>query len=77
MIGVLKISAAILCALLVVSVELSASSRLAGFAVGVAFVLGWTVSELNALRTREELWPALERVIDWVAVEEVLTEGEE
>ena len=75
LITTLKIISAALTAILILSVEFSTSAWVSRLAVGMALVLGWSLSELNSLRTRLEIWPALEQFIDWQGVEEALSKA--
>ena len=38
------------------------------FVAIVSLVLGWSIAERNALRTRIKLWPHLEKYLNWEAI---------
>lgn len=67
----LRVLALVLCLGLVYSV-VYLDSKIAPAIIGL--ILGWAVSEKNALITRKQIWPTLEKVIDWELVEKELGE---
>ena len=39
----------------------------------VSAVIGWSIAERNALRSRINLWPKLEKYLSWEAIHERLS----
>jgi len=36
----------------------------------LSFILGWSIAERNALRIRIEMWPKLEKYLNWDVIQE-------
>ena len=60
--------------LLCLVVAFGIANRLSPIIIAIAAaVMGWVISETNALRTRVAMWPTFRKYIDWKRVTEDLS----